>query len=180
MTEFLLLHMCQFLIKLKIFHVCYMCNISFVLSFLPRILQCFVSLTLRCNGSKTLKDRWWNNETIEKLHMRQTYSEACQWCFRQRFLGNTPQVLFSFSMILPGEKRVFLDTKIKYKLKVHTTNLSKFHLERSLSTPPIAEIICIKNVGAIVVCGFLMKLIKKQYPENMKKIAGAVWELPAK
>ena len=24
-------------------------------------------------------------------------------------------------------------------------------------TPPIAEIICVKNVGAIVVCGFLMK-----------------------
>ena len=75
-------------------------------------------LLLRCNGSKTLKDRWWNNETIEKLHMRQTYSEACQWCFRQRFLGNTPQVLFSFSMILPGEKRVFLDTRIKNKLEV--------------------------------------------------------------
>ena len=26
-----------------------------------------------------------------------------------------------------------------------------------LLTPPIAEIICVKNVGAIVVCGFLMK-----------------------
>ena len=24
-------------------------------------------------------------------------------------------------------------------------------------TPPIAEIICVKNVGAIVVCGFFMK-----------------------
>ena len=46
-------------------------------------------------------------------------------------------------------------------------------------TPPIAEIIYIKNVGAIVVCGFLIKKIKK-YPENMKKIVGAVWELPAK
>ena len=46
-------------------------------------------------------------------------------------------------------------------------------------TPPIAEIICVKNVGANVVCGFLMKLFKKKYPENMKKIVGAVWELPA-
>ena len=24
-------------------------------------------------------------------------------------------------------------------------------------TPPIAEILCVKNVGAFVVCGFLMK-----------------------
>ena len=56
MTEFLLLHMCQFLIKLKIFHVCSMCNISFVLSFYLRILQYFVSLTKI--GSKTLKDQW--------------------------------------------------------------------------------------------------------------------------
>ena len=30
------------------------------------------------------------------------------------------------------------------------------------NTPPIAEIICVKNVGAIVVCGF------KKYAESMK------------
>ena len=47
-------------------------------------------------------------------------------------------------------------------------------------TPPIAEIIWVKNVRAIVVCGFLMKSIKKKYPENLKKIVGAIWELPAK
>ena len=28
-------------------------------------------------------------------------------------------------------------------------------------TPPIAEILCVKNGRAIVVCGFLMKLLKK-------------------
>ena len=47
-------------------------------------------------------------------------------------------------------------------------------------TPPIAEILCVKNGRAIVVCGFLMKSLKKPYPENLKKIVGAVWELPAK
>ena len=31
-------------------------------------------------------------------------------------------------------------------------------------------------------CGLwvLNEIIKKQYPENLKKIVGAVWELPAK
>ena len=49
------------------------------------------------------------------------------------------------------------------------------------NTPPIAEIIWVKNVRAIVVCGFLMKyVIKKIYPDSLKKIVGAVWELPAK
>ena len=46
-------------------------------------------------------------------------------------------------------------------------------------TPSIPEIIWVKDVRAIVVCGFLMKSLKK-YPENLKKIVGAVWELPAK
>ena len=46
-------------------------------------------------------------------------------------------------------------------------------------TPPIAEIIQVKNMRAIVVCGFLMKLLKKIYLENLKKIAGAFWKLPA-
>ena len=39
-------------------------------------------------------------------------------------------------------------------------SLSYFHISWSLSmlvTPPIAEIICVKNGRAIVVCGFLMK-----------------------
>ena len=50
----------------------------------------------------------------------------------------------------------------------------------TLYTPSIPEIIWDKNVRAIVVCGFLMKFLKKTYPENLKKIVGAVWELPAK
>ena len=49
----------------------------------------------------------------------------------------------------------------------------------SLLTPPIAEIIWVKNVWAIVVCGFT-EIMKKVYPANLKKIVGAVWELPAK
>ena len=40
---------------------------------------------------------------------------------------------------------------------------------QGLLTPPIVEIIWVKNV-----------IIKKIYPENMKNIVGAVWELPAK
>ena len=41
-------------------------------------------------------------------------------------------------------------------------------------------IIWVKNVRAIVVRGLLMKYLKNIYPENLKKIVGAVWELPAK
>ena len=47
------------------------------------------------------------------------------------------------------------------------------------NTPTIPEISCVKNVKAIVVFGFLIKYCKK-YGESMKKIVGAVWELPAK
>ena len=32
-----------------------------------------------------------------------------------------------------------------------------FSMTFKYNTPPIAEIICVKNVGAIVVCGFFMK-----------------------
>ena len=40
-------------------------------------------------------------------------------------------------------------------------------------TPPLAEILFVKNVRAFVFCGFLIKEI---YAENMKKkIMGAVW-----
>ena len=50
----------------------------------------------------------------------------------------------------------------------------------SQNTPSIPELIWVKDVRVIVVCGFLMKFLKKTYPENLKKIVGAVWELPAK
>ena len=47
-------------------------------------------------------------------------------------------------------------------------------------TPSIPEIIWVKNMRAIVVCGYLMKSLKKTHPENLNKIVGAVWEIPAK
>ena len=47
-------------------------------------------------------------------------------------------------------------------------------------TPPIAEILCVKNGRAIVVCGFLIKRLKNIYTESLKKIMGVVWKLPAK
>ena len=49
-----------------------------------------------------------------------------------------------------------------------------------MSTLPTAEILSGENVQAFLVCGFLMKSFKKKYSENMKKIVGAVWKLPAK
>ena len=74
---------------------------------------------------------------------------------------------------------------LEYKLLAHQfgDNLYQAFLlpkyPNSYITPPMAEIMCVKNVGAIVVCGFLMKWLKI-YAENMKKIMGAIWELPAK
>ena len=47
-------------------------------------------------------------------------------------------------------------------------------------TPPIAEIICVKNVKAIQGLWVSHEIILKKYAENIKKIVGAVWELPAK
>ena len=50
----------------------------------------------------------------------------------------------------------------------------KFNISQSHHLP-ISEILCVKNVRAIVVWGFLVKQIKKEYAENMKKkIVGAV------
>ena len=50
----------------------------------------------------------------------------------------------------------------------------------SCTTLPTAEILSGKNARAFLVCGFLLKSFSKEYPENMKKILGAVWKLPAK
>ena len=49
----------------------------------------------------------------------------------------------------------------------------------SIITPPIAEIMCQKCEGN---CGLwvLNQIIFKNYAASMKKIVGAVWELPAK
>ena len=49
----------------------------------------------------------------------------------------------------------------------------------SFGTPCLPEITWVKNVRAIVVCGFLIKYLKKTYPEILKKFVGAVWEIPA-
>ena len=37
----------------------------------------------------------------------------------------------------------------------------RYHLDSIENTPPTAEILCVKNGRAIVVCGFLMKSLKK-------------------
>ena len=42
------------------------------------------------------------------------------------------------------------------------------------STLLTAEILSGKNVRPFLVCGFIMKSFKKKYPENVKKIEGAV------
>ena len=49
-----------------------------------------------------------------------------------------------------------------------------------LLTPPIPEIVWVKNVRAIVVCGFLKKWLKKYIQKIWKKTVGAILELPAK
>ena len=50
----------------------------------------------------------------------------------------------------------------------------------SLPTPPIAEILCVKKWEGD--CGLRVpnEIIFKKYAEGLKKIMGAVWELPAK
>ena len=57
----------------------------------------------------------------------------------------------------------------------HFVNFYSYNLPR---TPPIVKIICVKYARAKVFCGIFF--IKKKYAENMKKIIGAVRELPAK
>ena len=47
------------------------------------------------------------------------------------------------------------------------------------STLPTAEILSSKNCAGISGLWVLNEIIQKKYPENMKKIVGAVWKLPA-
>ena len=42
------------------------------------------------------------------------------------------------------------------------------------------EILWVKNVRGNCGLWILNEIIKKIYPENLKKIMGAIWELPAK
>ena len=52
-------------------------------------------------------------------------------------------------------------------------------MEKVVHTPSIAEIIWVKYEGN---CGLwvLTEIFFFKYPEILKKIVGAVWELPAK
>ena len=45
---------------------------------------------------------------------------------------------------------VFIQQKIEFKFVL-------FSIGQTLQTPPIAEILCFKNLRAFVVCGFLIK-----------------------
>ena len=62
---------------------------------------------------------------------------------------------------------------------IHTYTHARSNFSLAI-TPPIAEILCVKNGGAIVVCGFFNEIIFKKYAESLKKIVGAVLELPIK
>ena len=52
-----------------------------------------------------------------------------------------------------------------------------YFLSGGLDTPPIAEILCVKNVGAFVVSGFIIKKSEEIYAENMKKNRGSRLEV---
>ena len=75
-----------------------------------------------------------------------------------------------FLMILNETSSILTSTNQKNNMSHRPT----------LITPSIPELIWVKKVRAIVVCGFLIKFLKKTYPENLKQILGSVWELPAK
>ena len=52
-------------------------------------------------------------------------------------------------------------TYVSFEIREKVTIISATNRTsiRNLVAPTIAEIICVKNVGAIVVCGFFMKYI---------------------
>ena len=56
-------------------------------------------------------------------------------------------------------------------------NLSTAIKLPTVYTLPTAEILGGKNARAFLVCCYLIKSNKKSYPENMKKIMGAIWKL---
>ena len=71
-------------------------------------------------------------------------------------------------------------TREKLRAMVEAMKGKLFFEIKDRFTPPIPEIIWVKNVKAIVVCGFLMKYLNKIYLESFKRIMGTVWKLPAK
>ena len=59
--------------------------------------------------------------------------------------------------------RLILTLKKQYLcivIELLSRQLIRYHIGRYDHTPPIAEILCVKNGRAIVVCGFLMKSLK--------------------
>jgi hypothetical protein len=56
-------------------------------------------------------------------------------------------------------KTTFVETMLVNTMPVKTMFV-KTMLVKTMFTLPIAEIICVKNVRAIVVCGFLLKSFK--------------------
>ena len=110
---------------------------------------------------------------ISKKHgisyARITQLATCNSDVRQNDMGQA-QLLPKFL--------IYYDSK-KFTCDVQEVNRSGFDKEclyNRVYTPPIAEILCVKNARAIVVCGFSMKRFFRKYPENLKKILGAVWE----
>ena len=90
-------------------------------------------------------------------------------------------------LYLPYKQNNFLHvyTKMPVKLQQSCNFISMIanceSIYQDCHTRPIAEILCVKNGRVIVVSWFLMKESqKKKYAESLKKIVGAVWELPAK
>ena len=78
-------------------------------------------------------------------------------------MGNTVKVLDNPEMkeklkIAPEMKeKLKIIPETKEKLKISPVQSYAFSGHLIQFTPPIAEIIWVKNVKAIVVCGFLMK-----------------------
>ena len=75
-------------------------------------------------------------------------------------------------MILHLVQKLINFIKLKYSEKSPT-------FLTLLYTLPTAEILSAKNVQAFLFL-VLNEIIQKKYPENMKKIVGAIWKLPAK
>ena len=71
------------------------------------------------------------------------------------------------SIFLPHKLFIYCwDAKQSKRLNVHT--------------PTIPEILCVKKCEGNWGLWVLNEILEKTYPENLKEILGAVWELPAK
>ena len=82
-------------------------------------------------------------------------------------------------IVRPKKARMLLNLSDQFvcpSLKVLDFNEKKLHWASIVYgiTPPIAEILFVRNVRALVVCGFLIKKLKKKYAENRNMIVGVV------